>query len=105
MLADEPDQDVTGQEGPDDRDEQRADAIHDPTEPDRPSPPPAQPPEGARQNDRAERDHCVGARLHHPAPRETKDTASQVEAEQHLPKQRQPGLKEGACFLAALADW
>jgi hypothetical protein len=43
-----------------------------------------------------------GARLHHSTPGEAKDAASQVEEEQNLPEQRQPGLQEGASLLAVL---
>ena len=102
MFADKPDQDVAREEGPDEPEDHQAGAIDDSTEPDRPFPPPAQPPKEARQNDRAERDHRVGARLHHPAPGGTKEAARQVEAEQHLPEQRHPSLQEGACLLAVL---
>src|SRR5205814_9294000 len=96
------DKEGPGQKAPDDRDEHQASAVHDPTEPGRPLPPPAQPPEGARKSDPPEGDRRVGAWLHHPTSCEAKDTASQVEEEQNLPEQRQPGLQEGASLLAVL---
>jgi hypothetical protein len=102
MFADERDQEEAGQEAPDDRDEQQAAAIHDPTESNRPFPPPAQPPEGARKTDPHEGDRRVEAWLYHPSSGQAKDAASQIEEEQNLPEQRQPGLQEGASFLAVL---
>src|ERR1017187_11038784 len=102
MIAGEPGRSVAAQWRGHGRIEQQTAALHDSGEADRALPSPAQPPQDAGVGGRGQREHQISPWLRD-CPYDTQGAAEQNNEEDDLPKESDPGLKECAFLLAALA--